>query len=320
MRYKRALLVIGLAVGLAGCDSTAASPQETVPATTATRKLMFEDTGLRDVRMTSGRALRYVQPETASQILCQLLEKDEWEELLDGRVGRRAYPGPTATCHVAFSQGMVAVELTQSDDAFEGDTTIAGRPAAIDVNGWYRVALTDEALEPAPFGYFPERRLLTVDVNTDDEDAKSEIAEKVIEGLVPLLTEEGEPLPDFDDRGYLDYADTPPTDDFVDLPTPVQALQLCTALLEEGDVDATEADVEVRSTGECRAHVGMRSYTLAARNSSKPDSYTDDVAGRPATISSWVAVLLRDDAGVELWVSGPAADDLAEKVVPALTG
>ena len=318
-RVACALLAAVLAAGLGACDSSGASPQETIPATTATRELMFEDTGLRDVRMTSGRALGYVQPETAGQILCRLLEKDAWEELLDGPVGRRADTGPTALCQIAFSRGLVNVELARSDDAFEGDTTIAGRPASVD-RGWYTVALTDEALDDAPRQYYPERRLLMVRVSADDPAVERDVAEKVIEELVPLLTEEGEPLPDIDDRGYLDYADTPPTDDFVDLPAPVQALQLRTVLREHGDIGAADDDLEPHDTGECRAQVGTRSYTLAARVASKPDRYTDEVAGRPATISSWAAVLLRDDAGVELWVSGPDADGLAERVVPALTG
>lgn len=317
MRYRRALLVIGLVVGLAGCDSTTASPQETFPASPNPREQLLEDAGLRDVRMTSGAELRWVQPETASQILCQLLDKDAWEELLGSRVGRRTYTGPTATCHVNFSQGLVSVELSQSDDAIERDLTIAGRPAELDPNGYYRVALTDEALEPAPRNYYGERRLLTVTVHADDEDTEGGIAEKVIEELVPPILAESGPVPAADDEGYLRYEKTPVTGDFVDLPTPVQALQLCTVMREE--LGARE--VEPREDGDCRVHTEDETFSVAARHGN--DDYPDEVAGRPALVSdedtSWVEVRLRDDAGTSLWVSSDNAVELAEKLVPLLT-
>ena len=143
-RGKGACALIAVVVGLSACDGSAAeSPQTTVPTTTATRKLQFEDTGLRDVRMTSGRALGYVHMETASQILCQLLDKERWEELLDGRVGRMPVGAPHAACQIAFSQGLVTLEMLESDDAFEPTTTIAGQPATVAGPGeGYTVALT----------------------------------------------------------------------------------------------------------------------------------------------------------------------------------
>jgi hypothetical protein len=186
---------------------------------------MFEDGGLRDVRMTSGRALGYVQPETASQILCQLLDKDEWERLLDGPVGRRPITGPNGGCHVATAEGGVIVELRGSDDALEPDTTIAGRPARQDVSrasDGITVALTDDALRPAPRQYYPERRLLSATSIVDDPETELELAERVLEEIVPLVLEDGEELPDVDDGGYVRYVDTPLTGHFVDLPTPVQ--------------------------------------------------------------------------------------------------
>lgn len=319
MRYRRALSALGLAVGLAACDSTAASPQETVPPPPDPREQLLEDAGLRDVRMTSGEALRWVQPETASQILCQSLEKDAWEELLGGRVGRRAYIGPTATCHVAFSQGLVTVELSQSDDALDGDTTIAGRPAEIDVNGRYRVALTDEALEPAPRQYYAERRLLAVDVSADDADIESELAEKVIEELVPLLTEEGDPLPDIADDGTVRYEKTPLVGHFVDQPVPVQALQLCT--LVRAELGSRVRGVEARDSGECRVD-SDDNFTVAARHVLDLDEFPDRVADRPASRSSAdaIRVLLRDDAGTMLYVTGEDAAEIAERLVPLLTG
>lgn len=320
MRYARALVVVGVAVGLAACDSTTASPQETT--TTTAPKPMFSDTGLRDVRMTSGRALGYVQPETASQILCRLLDKDEWERLLDGPVGRRPLIGANGGCHVATAEGGVIIELRSSDDALEPDTTIAGRPARKDVSrasDGITVALTDDALRPAPRNYYPERRLLSATAIIDDPDEELDLAERVLEELVPLVVGEGEELPDIDDQGHVRYVGTPPTEDFVDLPTPVQALQLCTIMRVEPGV----RDVEVLAIGDCRVQAADESFTVAARHLGASDTFPERVAGRPAFISdddnSWVEVKLRDDAATSLWVSSDNAIELAEKLVPQLT-
>jgi hypothetical protein len=321
MRYARALVMVGVAVGLVSCDSTTASPQETT--TTTVPKPVFEESGLRDVRMTSGRALGYVQPETASQILCQLLDKDEWERLLDGPVARRPLVEAIGGCHVATAEGGVIVELRGSDDALEPDTTIAGRPARTDVSrgsDGITVALTDDALRPAPRNYYPERRLLSATAIIDDPEKELDLAERVLEELVPLVVEEGEELPDIDDRGHVRYVDTPLTGDFVDLPMPVQALQLCTIMQEEPGV----REVEILAIGDCRVQAEGESFTVAARHLGASDTFPERVAGRPAFVSdednSWVEVKLRDDAATSLWVSSDNAIELAEKLVPLLTG
>lgn len=319
-RVACALVAGAVAVGLSGCDgSTAESPQTTVPVTTTARKPMFEDTALRDVRRTSGRALGYVQPETASQILCQLLDKDEWERLLDGPVGRKPLTGANGGCFVATAEGGVIIELRSSDDALEPDTTIAGRPAREDVSrgsDGITVALTDDALRPAPRQYYPERRLLSATPIVDDPETELDLAARVLAEIVPLVLEDGEALPDTDDRGYVRYVDTPLTGDFVDLPAPVQALQLCTIMRKEPGV----RDVEVLETGDCRVRAGDDSFTVAARPGG--DDYPERIAGRPALTSdelTWVEVKLRDDAATSLWVSSDNAVELAEKLVPLLT-
>jgi hypothetical protein len=272
--------------------------------------------------MTSGRALGYVLPETASQILCRLLDKDEWERLLGGPVGRRPLVGANGGCQVVTAEGGVIIELRGSDDALEPDTTIAGRPARADVSrasDGITVALTDDALRPAPRQYYPERRLLSATGITNDPDKELDLAERVLEELVPLVIDEGEELPDIDDQGHVRYVDTPPTADFVDLPTPVQALQLCTIMRAEPGV----RDVEVFAIGDCRVRAADDSFTVAARHHAAGDEYTERIAGRPALTSDednqWVEVKLRDDAATTLWVSGDNAVDLTEKLVPLLT-
>jgi hypothetical protein len=301
---------------LAACSSPGGPPRVDLPPVP---RPMFQDQHLRSVRMTSGPALGYVQPETAGQILCQLLDKDEWERLLGGPVGRRPLNPPYAGCQIAPEEGMISLRLVARDIAFAATSTIASRPSTTDGSGdrlEITVALTDDALHPAPRQYFPARRLLEVQVVGHD----AEFGIRVLEKIVPLLVRGGEALPGTDAQGHVQYANTPLTQDFVDLPTPVQALQLCTLLQENG---LTSTRIDVRDTGECRLSTGQGQVTAAAEDTKQPPDYPDRVAGRPArrTLDPPVVnVRLRDDAEVELYVSAPDSVALAEKLVPLLVG
>ena len=314
-----ACALTAVAVGLAGCSgSRAESPQTTVPSTTTTRPLIFEDTGLRDVRMTAGRSLGYVQPETGSQILCQVLEKDVWEELLDGEIGRMAAPGPHPSCQIAFGQGLVQVDMYTYGDGLEDDTRIASRPAMSDDDG-YTVALIDEALEPAPRNYHPEWGLLAVSVTTHKEGTERGIAKAVLEAILPpLITGASDDLPDIDDDGHVRYEKTPLVGHFVDQPMPVQALQLCTLVREE--LDLRVRSVEARDDGECSVDAdGADDFTMLVRHT-YGDTFPDEIAGMPARRHSGsIDVLLQEDAGTALSMTGDDAVELAEKIIPLLT-
>jgi hypothetical protein len=276
--------------------------------------------------MTSGRALGYVQPETASQILCQLLDKEHWERLLDGKIGRKPLNAPEAGCQIATTQGMVSMQLLERDAAFEANTTIAGRPSTSEHRdsgtSVITVALTDDALQPAPRQYYPVRRLLELEVIGGDPKAQLAIGSRVLDVIVPLLVKEGEPLPDIDGKGHVRYVSTPLTpDEFVDLPQPMQALQLCTVLQEEPSVRVTVKEVQVFDAGRCVISTGQEPVSVVAQDLSYPLNYPNKIAGRPAWTPSdppIAAVRLRDDADVELWVSAQDSVVLAEKLVPLL--
>ena len=286
----------------------------------------FQDENLRPVRMTSGRALGYVLPETASQILCQLLDKEGWERLLDGEIGRRPDNGPQPACSIATERGLVALRMYARDDALKATTTVAGRPATVEQNESGQVsvtvALTDDAVRAAPRQYYPVRGLLEVQVIGYDTGAARDVADHVLAEVVPLLTREGEPLPPIDDLGHMRFVSTPLTagDEFVDLPTPVQALQLCT-LVEQSGVGAKVADVF--DTGRCEVQVGQEIAEISADHMRQPADYPLRIAGRPAKTlldPPVVRVRLRDDAGMELYVAAPDSVALAEKLVPKLVG
>lgn len=301
-----------------------AAPPDEPPRPTPT-KLLFEDQRLRPVRMASGHALGYAQPETASQIMCQLLDKDDWERLLDGRIGRKPLSAPYAGCQIATEHGMVSLQLLKRDAAFEADTTIAGRPATMDENSFgspiFTVALTDDALQSAPRQYYPARRLLELQVVSDDAEERVDVGTRVLNKILPLLMKEGEPLPDIDTQGHVRYVSTPLTKDFVDLPEPVQALQLCTLLQEEPSVRVTARQVDVFDTGRCVLSTEQGTVGVEAQQVPYPVNYPDEIAGRPAWTTDdppVVTVRLRDDADVQLSVSAPDSVALAEKLVPLL--
>jgi hypothetical protein len=315
-------LVVGLAIVLAACASPDDGARPT-PTVTTSAKLLFEDQRLRPVRMTSGPALTYVQPETASQILCQLLAKEDWERLVDGRVGRAPLKAPVAGCQVATEWGMVMMQFLTRDDAFEADTTVAGRPATMATSSTgnlvYTVALTDDALRPAPRQYFTARRLLELQVIGSGSQAPRDVGARVLDEIVPLLVEDGEPLPDIDEQGHVRYVSTPlaKVDEFVDLPKPVQALQLCTVLREELRVVAKEFDVF--DHGSCK--LWTKEGVVVAETQPAKDDYPDTIAGRPAIVRTdpaYVIVRLHDAAEVELRLNAPDPVAFAERLVPVL--
>lgn len=308
----RGILVLLAVVLVAGCSSTAPPPMEAAP--------VLQDRHLREVRMTSGLALGYVQPETASQILCQLLDREGWERLLDSEIGREPMASLAAGCQIATETGMVSMELRPIWEAFGADTTVAGRPATIETpygDPVFTVALSDDVLQDPVRSYYPVRRLLELTV---EGEGQRDVGTRVLTKIVPMLMADGEALPAIDDRGRVDFVPTPVTDPFVDLPMPVQALQLCTLLLDERP---GERDISVSDVGQCEFGSGADHVVIAAKHSDDHNGYPDRVAGRPATTPDeprLVTVLLQDDAHVEIWVSAADPKAVAEKLVPSLVG
>lgn len=222
---KRLALALVMALLLSACSGGDPRP---APTTTSPAEPLLEDRFVRPVRMTSGLALAYVQPETGSQILCQVLAKEQWMSLLDSRVGLHPAGSPEAACLVATEDGGVNLRLRQSDEAFPAETRIAGRPAATteDGNGnvEFTVALTDDALRPATRQFRPARQVLALGVIGGDAQEQTELATRVLDEIVPLLAAEGDPLPTIDGQGRIGFVSTPLSsiDEFVDLPVPAR--------------------------------------------------------------------------------------------------
>lgn len=331
MKARRVwIAMIAVSVVLAGgcasgdMDPPASNPTETSPG----KNPLLDDHGIRPVRMATGRALSWLPPEAASQVVCQVLSKDQWERLLGGEVGRRPTGAPSAGCVVSSGATGVSLELTKSDEAFQPDGTVGGRPSAGD-DRVTRVALTDDALAAAVTKPRDSRNVLALTVivpSNLDAATKRDLQIRVLSELVPPLAKEGEPVPVLDDRGTVRYVSTPLTQHFVDLPTPIQLLQLCTILREKLDIRQKPPESDNLTRQECRIRPESGGQVIARLGySARIGDYSDRIAGRPAHSSksdasgdTIVSVLLRDDAQVDLTVSGPDAVGIVERLVPLL--
>lgn len=327
--YVTAVLAVATLAGLlSGCtspDGPAAAPTSSA-SSNPHREQFLQDKGIRPVRMASGRALTYVLPDTGMQILCQTLTKDRWERLLGGRVGRH----PTGSCMINDERGLLFLELGMPADGFAGETTVAGRPATVeqnDVDGVsVTVALTDDVGAPATPRYHSSRPLLILrSSHHGSPRAELDLAMRLLEELVPVLAKDGEPIPSIGDVGQVSYVSTPltPGDEFVDLPTPVQALQLCTVLIEGALVEVAPTNVALLDSGWCTisGEPGENFRVAVDRSFDQLSAYPDRIAGRPSRIiGNEVRVRLRDDVYADLSVTAPDAAALAEGLVSLLAG
>ncbi|WP_133794943.1 hypothetical protein [Actinokineospora alba] len=161
-RRVHILTVLALVVSLAGCESSPPAAPVTPnpgaeqdrglppvpPATPATPNPRADgDVGLRQVPHTGGLALVFAQPEFASQVLCQAIDKQDWEKVLGGRVARILSRPPIAGCTIAADTAEVFLSLRgPGPETYEQGKTIGGRPAEEhpgDIRTWIAVTLSD---------------------------------------------------------------------------------------------------------------------------------------------------------------------------------
>jgi len=330
VREKRALtsVLACVAILLGGCSEPGDETPQTTAETARPKNPLLEDRGIRPVRMATGQALTWVAPETASQILCQTLDKEQWKDLLGGEVGRLAGGAPSAGCVITSAASSVTVELFQAHEALDPEFTVGGRPAAND-RAQIRVALTDDAL--APTLNKGARSVLTITVNQPpdlDTAATRELQTRVLTELVPPLAERSEAVPVLDDLGTVAYVSTPlaPGGEIVDLPTPIQALQLCTVLRERLGLTRRSPEAD-KITSDCEVSLpDGDNVTAYLRHTNHRDEYPEHIASRPArrlkleSGTESITVLLRDGAEVGLTVTAPDAASIAEQLVPILLG
>jgi hypothetical protein len=272
--------------------------------------------GLRKVRNASGSALSFVQPETASQILCQALPADQWQQLLGAGPVRREpdVKGTTGACRITGGQQSIDLAMLIARSDFVPDITIGGRPAKIQPGAdvFIDVAITDPVAGRVGAQQHPILRLKT---SGDPERAR-----RVLDDLVPVLAQPGEPMPAIDPAGAFPFTATPFTrDEFIDLPKPVQALQLCTLMQDK----LGHTVIETTAVSGCNVRLPDGKPQLVAMMNAALHLETYDlrIAGRPAfgghDSDSVIIIRLHDNVPVDLAV-GNNNRDLAEKLVPLL--
>ncbi|HEU5474137.1 MAG TPA: hypothetical protein VFV67_26115, partial [Actinophytocola sp.] len=294
----QAVLTASLTLLLAACSPDPPAPAPT-PASSTPRAAVVgvpQDPALRTVRMNSGRALTYVQPETAAQILCQTVDKHRIERVLDDQVSLHPDPDTEAACAIDGTRTNLRLSLTHATTPFTSPTQISGRPALLLPDTpelTIRVALTDDARTPRPTT--PARPLLdlTIIQSTNlDPPAQRELAIRLLHEAIPLLTLAGDPLPDIDPTGRIPYTPTPLIRgaQIIDLPQPLQALQLCTLLTNlpppptTPDPPPPKPPIDPIPTDSAQCTIpGPTPVTVALTPSLHPlSTYPTHVSGRPA--------------------------------------
>lgn len=321
-RVSGVAALLCLALLVTGCSSRNERDPRLVPPPNP----FTQDKDIRPVRMATSRAFTYVMRGTAAQILCQALAKDRWAQLLGGPVGRQ--PQLAGGCTISSDRASVSLWTNGSQNFLQPNTTVGGRPAhslPAPAAG-FSVALTDEAVRsPKHLAAMP---ILNITVNSGDREpaALHELAEQVANELVPALAKAGDPLPDIDDHEQVRYASTPVSarGEIIDIPRPVQALQLCTLIQETPGLRVDGAQVELNAFGDCRVRTPDGGLIELGMESGGADltAYVDSVGGRPArTVTEPKPVLrvrLRSDAEVDLTVKAADSVALAEQLVPLL--
>ncbi|CAM3834001.1 hypothetical protein KIPE111705_27290 [Kibdelosporangium persicum] len=269
----------------------------------------------RVVRMSGGEALSYVHSDTASQVLCSALPDEKLRRVLAATaVVRERHPdGAKGTCRIRDDRGSKAIDLSLHGvwDRFAPSARIAGRPAQINVN---TKVVIDVAIAETD-GYRTASKRTPI-LRAQGPVSIDMMVRGLLDELVPVLAEQTDELPQVDEDGTVAFSSTPLTaDEFVDLPRPMQVLQLCTVAEQVLHLEVVRAI----DTGTCTLRrPDGRTLALVVVDSVGSEQLTEKVAGRPARFGeSTITVRLRDDALLDLMI-GDTDPKLAEQLVRAL--
>jgi len=316
---KRLLLIAGLAIALvAGCSSPSGPTKTSVPKVLPNPSV-GKDLQIRPVPALSGEALTYAQSDTVSQVICQALTKEQWQQIF-GPIGRHAaFALSHEPCLIATSAVNLLFTLVDRAPGWQPTTTLGGRPATS--------GLTDRGVVTASVTLVddPTRPVLEVDlmlINRPSTSAQQAMVASVLDRLVPVLARPSEPMPKAA-GGRLEFVRTKPPahGGIVDEPSPRQALELCTVLVEHAGYAPDQ--VTPIPDGECKASKpGKEPIALAITGRSRPlSSYDHRVAKRRAADSvdgPGTVVLLVDGAFIDFTATLPYDDPLLATIVRAL--
>jgi hypothetical protein len=239
--------------------------------------------------------LAYVMEETSAQALCHALSPEEWRELFGGDVGRTVEFSGGGTSCVAVS-GPLRVEAGMVDGSVI-DTSNGGPEEIGGHQVWVSNALPGSrawaTAELAPRSVpFPARPVLAVSASMEFRETRDGLDELLRELLTILLTRlahDGPATPVNDASGRVPFTSTPPVPGvrLLDLPRPVQALVLCTAMANTG----APHGIRTNMVAQCFADGdGRRALVIQDRTDGGPAQFT--VRGRPARFGPSGALLV----------------------------
>ncbi|ALG12600.1 hypothetical protein [Kibdelosporangium phytohabitans] len=307
--YLRLLVLVLL---LTGCTAQQDKPAPATTTTTTTTDSAEPRPKRREARVAGGLALSYVQAETAAQMLCRPIMPDYQLNEAFGVKRLSYHPVAKLTiiphCEVVDYDYGKTFEMTLEFP----DPKLAARTETVKGD---RVVVTTPIAQFLPTSARVQRPVLSATARP----GQKEFMLRYLEHLVVQLSKQTDELPPIGPDGSFPFTETPLTPEtIIDLPKPVQALQLCTLVRKEFGFEPVKvldrAACTVREPDGGSLTITLQTHTIDMR------PYTSRVGGRPAMVDPggmW-HVRLRDDVPLDL-VMPPGHVNVMERLVKALT-
>jgi hypothetical protein len=238
------LLVAAL---LAGCSAEDAQPPPPAP--------LPPDFGLRPVTMPYGDGIAYVQEETSAQLLCQALDPTRWRDVLGTPVSRTVQNSLYSSQCVLDNATLameVSTELFSQDEIGPRLETVHGRPARIGADSEKAMHGAAELL-PVAAADPGSRKGMNLYVRAvakqGAEPGLPGMVRGTLEALMPAILNDKPKTPGWP----VKFEHTKPAEEvaLLDLPAPVQARVLCSALHDDSGTGPTAHETTLGRTNAC---------------------------------------------------------------------
>ncbi|MDQ7909169.1 hypothetical protein RB614_32075 [Phytohabitans sp. ZYX-F-186] len=238
-------LSVLVAALLAGCSAGDAQPEPPFPP----------DSGLRPVTMPYGDGIAYVQEETSAQLLCQALDPARWRDVLGAPVSRTVQNSLGRSQCVLDNASLameVSTELFLLDEIGPGLETVHGHPARIGADSEKAMHGAAELLPAAAVGLDSREGMnlyVRVVAKQGAEPGLPGIVRRTIEALMPAILDDRPKTPGWPVR----FEHTGPVEGvaLLDLPAPVQARVLCSALHDDSGTGPAAHEADLGRTNAC---------------------------------------------------------------------
>lgn len=250
--------------------------------------------------MPYGDGIAYVGEETSAQLLCQALEPARWRDVLGASVSRTVQNSLGNSQCVLDNASMtmeVSTELFLLDEIGSVLQTVHGRPARFGADGDKAMHGAAELLRATAVGLEGQEGLnlyLRVVAKQSAEPGLPGIVRRTIEALMPAILNDRPKTPGWP----VTFEHTGPVRGvaLLDLPGPVQARVLCSALHDDSGTGPAAGEADLGRTDDCS--VMKSGETRQARLTS--DNELRDHLGREFTIAGLPARVNDDEASIIL--------------------